>query len=225
MIAVGLDGYSGGWVAVRIDGAKRELHFLTTIAELTTLKFDRAGIDMPIGLPERGERDCDLEARTMLRPHASRAFTGARRGLWRHSSHDEANRVLKSRGEKGVSIQLWRLGPKIAEVDAIMTPDLQKRVREAHPELAFLRLNFGRPLASKKSEKGIAERISLLKRERFTEIRRWIEVDRLGTGAKPDDIVDACAAAVAARDFSQGNVLPRGPAPKDAKGLKMQIWY
>ena len=107
MIVVGLDGYGRGWVAVRIDGARRELHFLQSITELATLKFDRAGIDMPIGLPDRGERDCDLQARTLVRPHASRVFTGARRGLWDFASHAAANRALKARGEAGVSIQLW----------------------------------------------------------------------------------------------------------------------
>lgn len=223
MIAVGLDGYSRGWVAVRIDGAKRELHLLASFPELLDLTFDRAGVDMPIGLPDSGERACDLAARAMLRPHASRVFTGARRGLWRHPSHDEANRVLKARGEKGVSIQLWHLGPKIGEIDAVMTAHTQKRIREAHPELVFLRLNFGRPLPAKKSAEGLALRVRLLRREGFSEIGRWTQSVR--GGIKPDDIVDACAAAIAARDFGQGNVLPRGVAPKDAKGLKMQIWY
>ena len=35
----------------------------------------------------------------------------------------------------------------------------------------------------------------------------------------------ACATAIAARDFTLGNVLPRGNVAKDARGLKMQIWY
>lgn len=225
MIAVGLDGLSKGWVAVRIDGGKRELLFLNSISELSAMTFDRAAIDMPIGLPERGLRACDLEARLLLGRHAPRVFTGARRGLWDHSSHAEANRVLKSRGEAGVSIQLWNLGPKILDVDAFMTPRLQARVREAHPELVFRRLNFGRPLESKKTGKGIEERMNLLRRERFADIRHWIEVVRLGKGAKPDDILDACAVAIAARDFGRSNVLPRHGTPKDANGLKMQIWY
>src|SRR5262245_23382281 len=122
MIALGLDGYSRGWVAVRIDGARRELRTLASVSELLAMTFDRAGIDMPIGLPEGGLRACDLEARMMLRPHASRVFTGARRGLWNHSSHAVANQVSKGRGEAGVSIQLWNLGPKILEIDAAMTP-------------------------------------------------------------------------------------------------------
>jgi predicted RNase H-like nuclease len=223
MIVVGLDGYSKGWVCVRIDGAKRELHLLQAVSELATVKFDRAGIDMPIGLPDHGERACDLEARAMLRPHASRVFTGAQRGLWTHPSHDEANRALKARGEKGVSIQLWHLGPKITEIDAMMTAHVQRHVREAHPELVFVRLNFGRPLPAKKTAEGLALRVRLLRREGFSEVGRWTEAAR--RGVKPDDIVDACAAAIAARDFGQGNVLPRGVAPTDAKGLKMQIWY
>jgi predicted RNase H-like nuclease len=225
MIAVGLDGFAGGWVAVRMDGGQRELTFLKSISELSAIRFDRASIDMPIGLPDSGLRACDLQARDLLRPHASRVFTGARRGLWDYPSHAEANRALKAQGEAGVSIQLWNLGPKILEVDALMTPRLQSRIREAHPELVFLRLNFGRPLPSKKTEEGLALRVSLLRRERFTEIKRWIDVERRGTGANADDILDACAVAIAARDFGRGNVLSRGSATKDAKGLKMQIWY
>lgn len=223
MIAIGLDGCSRGWVAVRVDGPRRELSLLGEITELPAMKFDRAGIDMPIGLPERGMRDCDLEARVMLRPHASRVFTGARRGLWDHASQAAANHALKSESEAGVSIQLWNLGPKICELDAIMTPRLQQRIREAHPELTFLRLNFGRPLPSKKTEEGIALRVRLLRREGFVELKDWIA--EKSAGVKADDILDACATAVAARDFSQGNVLPRGKAEKDARGLKMQIWY
>ena len=223
MIALGLDGYSRGWVAVQIDGARRELRVLGHISELLTMSFDRAGIDMPIGLPERGLRDCDLEARRMLRPHASRVFTGARRGLWDHASHAAANQALKRRGEAGVSVQLWNLGPKIREIDESITPRLQLRIREAHPELVFLRLNFGRPLPSKKTEEGIAERMKLLKRERFSELKQWIA--HKPPGAKPDDILDACAVAIAARDFTSGHVLPRNGAQKDERGLKMQIWY
>jgi predicted RNase H-like nuclease len=222
MIAVGLDGFAKGWVAVRIDGTRRELLFLKSAPELLAMTFDRAGIDMPIGLPEHGMRACDLAARAQLGRHASRVFTGARRGLWDFSSPADANRALKARGEAGVSVQLWNLGPKILEVDTLMTPRLQARIREAHPELVFLRLNFGRPLPSKKTTEGLALRARLLRREGFAEIRQWLEAPR--SGAKADDIVDACAVAIAARDFGQGHVFPSGRAPKDARGLKMEIW-
>ena len=131
--------------------------------------------------------------------------------------------ALKRRGEAGVSIQLWNLGPKILDLDAMMTHRLQRRIREAHPELVFLRLNFGRPLPSKKTEEGRALRIRLLRREGFVELKDWIASK--AAGVKADDVLDACAVAIAARDFTAGHVLPRNRAAKDARGLKMQIWY
>ena len=82
MIALGLDGFRNGWVAVRIDGARRTIPFIGHVREIVALGFDRAGIDIPIGMTENGVRDCDLMAREKLRPHSSRVFTGARRWLW-----------------------------------------------------------------------------------------------------------------------------------------------
>jgi predicted RNase H-like nuclease len=225
MIAVGLDGYRQGWVAVRIEGAAHELLFLKTAADLLTMAFDRAAIDMPIGLPDRGLRACDLAARAMLRPHASRVFTGVQRNLWNYPSHADAVRALRLRNEMGISIQLWNLLPKIREVDAIMTPRRQASIREAHPELVFARLNGGVPLPSKRSAEGVAIRCALLRHQGFSAIADWLTVARIDKGARPDDVLDACAVALAARDFDQGFCLPAAEMATDAKGLAMQIWY
>jgi predicted RNase H-like nuclease len=225
MTCVGLDGYRKGWVAVRVDGETRELRFYSSIAELLATKFDFAAIDMPIGLPDCGVRACDLAARELLKPHASRVFTGARRGLWDFATHAAANRALWARGEAGISIELWMLGRKICELDSAMTSRLQDRIREAHPELVFRRLNDGKPVPSKHTEEGLRLRRRLLRRQGFRELDRWLSVDRIGSGARRDDVLDACALAVAARDLHLRNVLPRGRAARDARGLKMQIWY
>lgn len=222
-VAIGLDGFRNGWVAVEIAGRRRDIAFFHDIAELFERPFDRAGIDMPIGLPDSGDRACDLAARALLRPHGSRVFTGARRGLWRHRSQAEANRALKARGEKMASIQLWNLGPKIMQVDTVMTPRQQRRILEVHPELVFWRLNGERPLPAKSTEEGVALRRSLLREDGFAQLDDWLARKRIGTGAKVDDVLDACAVAVAARDAR--HCLPAGRAPKDARGLKMQIWY
>jgi len=143
--------------------------------------------------------------------------------MWDHGSQAVANRALKARGEKMVSVQLWNLGPKIMQVDAVMTPRLQHRIREAHPELVFWRLNGQRPLPAKTEEGGIALRRALLLKAGFAELDQWLTVTRIGTGAKIDDVLDACAMALAARDGRF--CVPAGRAPKDARGLKMQIWY
>ncbi|MCP1850848.1 MULTISPECIES: DUF429 domain-containing protein [Bradyrhizobium] len=223
MIAVGLDGFSKGWVAVTIDGDRRTIFFHSDIADALSRPFDRAGIDIPIGMTDNGERDCDLLARVRLRPHISRVFTGARRWLWQEfDDPDAANEEARRRGQTRVSRQLWHIGPKIMEVDAFVRANATRDIREVHPELVFLRLNGDASLPRKKSEEGDALRRRLLKRSGFREIDRWLTEVRTGTGAKRDDVLDACAVALAAREPC-GSV-PEAP-PRDAYDLPMQIWF
>jgi len=222
--AIGLDGFSKGWVAVGIDGDRRTISFHANIAEALVQPCGRAGIDIPIGMADDGARACDLLARATLRPHSSRVFTGARRWLWQEFSNpDQANKEARRRGQTQVSRQLWHIGKKIMEVDAFVRAHVARDIREVHPELVFLRLNGGRPLPRKKSEEGDALRRKLLKRAGFREIERWLTETRIGTGAKRDDVLDACAVAIAARD-PQGSV-PSGTPPRDAFNLPMQIWF
>ncbi|MBR0874514.1 DUF429 domain-containing protein [Bradyrhizobium tropiciagri] len=224
MRAVGLDGFSKGWVTVSIDGDRRTISFHTDIAEALARPFDRAGIDIPIGMTEDGRRDCDLLARASLRPHTSRVFTGARRWLWQEfRDPDRANAEAERRGQTKVSRQLWHLGNKIMEVDAFLRAEATRDIREVHPELVFLRLNGGKPLPRKKSEEGDALRCKLLRRAGFRELDRWLTETRIGRGAKRDDVLDACAVAIAARE--PGGCVPEGAPPMDAHGLPMQIWY
>ena len=221
--AIGLDGFRNGWVAVLLDGDLHEIRFCDDVAGALSVSFDRAAIDIPIGMTDDGERACDLLARERLRPHSSRVFTGARRWLWlEFSDPDRANRDALQRGQKRVSRQLWHLGPKIMDVDRFVRANRTYDIREAHPELVFLRLNDCKPLPSKKSEDGIRLRRLLLKREGIRMIDRWLADERLGTGAKCDDVLDACAVAIAARDAT--GCVPEDMAPRDAHGLPMQIW-
>jgi predicted RNase H-like nuclease len=222
--AIGLDGFSDGWVAVRLDGDEQTISFHTDVTEALSGRFDRAGIDIPIGMTEDGKRDCDLLARERLRPHSSRVFTGARRWLWEEfSDPDTANLEALRRGQTRVSRQLWHLGRKIMEVDAFLRAHPPIGVCEVHPELVFLRLNGGKSLPAKKSEEGDALRRRLLKRQGFRDIDRWLGQVRIGTGAKRDDVLDACAVAIAARD-PKGS-LPEGASPLDKYQLPMRIWF
>jgi predicted RNase H-like nuclease len=222
--ALGIDGFTRGWVAVLLDGELHDVSFHRDIADALSIPFDRAAIDIPIGMSGDGQRACDLLAREMLRPHVSRVFTGARRWLWQEfSDPDCANREAVRRGQRRVSRQLWHLGPKIMAVDALLRANRSRDVREAHPELVFLRLNEGRPLQSKKSDSGMRLRVRLLKRQGVCGIDRWLAETRIGTGAKRDDVLDASAVAIAARDMV-GSV-PEGTPPIDAHDLPMQIWF
>jgi predicted RNase H-like nuclease len=222
--AIGLDGYRRGWVAVLLDGDRQEISFHGDVVQALSRPFNRAGIDIPIGMTDDGERDCDLLARAKLRPHASRVFTGARRWLWlEHSDPDDANREARRREQKRASRQLWHLGEKIMEVDAFVRANSSRDIREVHPELVFLRLNDNKPLPSKKSDEGDSLRRSLLKQQGFRDLDVWLSGTRIGTGAKRDDVLDACAVAIAARDVAER--IPETIPPIDAYRLPMQIWF
>jgi predicted RNase H-like nuclease len=136
---------------------------------------------------------------------------------------DKANREAPVRGQKRVSRQLWHLGPKIMEVDGFVRSHPQRDIREVHPELVFQRLNGARPLQSKKSDEGILLRRTLLESNGFDDIDRWLSSARIGTGAKPDDVLDACAVAIAAH--KPAGRIPEGSPPRDPLGLPMQIWF
>jgi predicted RNase H-like nuclease len=232
---IGIDGCRGGWIAVAIaPSGQRSVAIVPRIGDVAGLADGRAMIDIPIGLPERGYRACDHAARSLLAAARSRVFLGARRPLLgflpedflgatlaeRGNAHAAANAWAKAAGEPGLSVQLWNILPKIREVDRLVAPALQDRLREAHPELVFQRLAGGDALPAKKSPEGRHRRRDLVAAAGFDAIDAWL--GRLkGTGAGADDLLDACALALAARE--PGGVL-RCPAT-DARGLRMEIWY
>ncbi|WP_315756543.1 MULTISPECIES: DUF429 domain-containing protein [unclassified Bradyrhizobium] len=220
---IGLDGFSRGWVAVSIAGDRRDIAFPADVSTALSAPFTRAAIDIPIGMTDDGNRTCDKLARDKLAPHRSRVFTGARRWLWgNYKDPDEANIEASRRGQKRASRQLWHLGRKIMEIDAFVRAHLDRDIREVHPELVFLRLH-GAPLPSKKTEHGARLRRDVLVSAGFAAIDDWMTRARIGTGAKPDDVLDACAVALAARDCA--GCVPEEAAPRDAHGVPMQIWF
>ena len=222
MTFIGLDGYRRGWVAVRIDGRERAIDFLERIERILEMPFERAAVDITIGLPRDGNRGCDQAARDLLVHNRSRVFLGARRWILDCASVGEANARARALGQAGVSAQLFCLSAKIAEADALLHKAGQKKIRETHPELVFWRLNGHKPLAGKKTAEGHAARRALLEQDGFRDLDAWLE-RRLGTGAKPDDVLDACACAIAARD--DGHRLPLNDVRVDDKGLRMAIHY
>ncbi len=175
-------------------------------------------IDVPIGLPKRGYRQCDLEAQTLV---GSSVFLGARADVWAFKKYEEANEHYWADGDKGIARQLWCIRSKLREVNEAMTPERQSRLQETHPELVFWRLNKGPLAASKKTDAGRALRIELLKPYGFDQIETWLD-RRWGTGIGRDDLIDACACALAAREYKQR--IPKVP-PVDCRGLPMEMWY
>jgi predicted RNase H-like nuclease len=218
-IFIGIDGIPGGWVAVYIDenGGQR-FDRSSCLDSLLTRPHSRAMIDVPIGLPEWGYRRCDRKARERI---GSSVFLGARWNVWNFPTYEEANAHYWDHGDPGIAKQLWGIRGKLQEVNEAMTPQRQSRLKETHPELVFCRLN-GRPLANKKTVDGRRQRTALLKRQGFDHIETWLG-QRRGTGIGRDDLIDACACALAARDSTQR--IPSNVLDRDRRGLRMEIWY
>jgi predicted RNase H-like nuclease len=214
---VGIDGIPGGWVAVYLssDGNQR-FASATSVVQLLSDPFERAMIDMPIGLPKRGYRQCDVEARSLV---GSRVFLGARFGVWSFETLDQANaHYWETEGAgNGISIQLFCIRNKLRELNE---NSVIPQLFETHPELFFWRI-AGRVLASKKSSEGRAERIEILEEMGIGEIGQWLQ-QRRRTGIRRDDLIDACACAVTARDGT--NKLPTGEERANTDVLS-EIWY
>jgi len=217
---LGVDGFRRGWVAAWIDDrGNHGFDYSPGLDRLFSMPCQRAMIDMPIGLKMCGHRMCDLRAREML---GASVFMGARRNLRHFSVQASANQYYwlhEGRG-MGVSWQLWNIKDKIKEVDDFMTPERQAVIGEAHPELIFQRLAGPLRLGGKKSAAGRDQRINLVVDRGFVKISKWL-MQRYGTGIGRDDLIDACACAIAARDSDQ---FLGGDEP-DIRGLRMEINY
>ena len=217
---LGVDGFAGGWVAAWIDDEGNSgFEPARQLDRLLATPLARAMIDMPIGLPKSGHRECDRSARKLI---GASVFLGARRNIWEFPDQASANRYYwRHEGPRtGISCQLWNIRGKIREVDNLMTPERQQTIGEAHPELVFWRLNHRIRLAPKKAATGREQRIAILARQGFGEITQWLD-RRRGTGVGRDDLIDACACAVAARDSHDR----LGGDQRDARGLRMEINY
>jgi predicted RNase H-like nuclease len=152
----------------------------------------------------------------------SRVFLGARWGVWEFESFKAANDHYWQAGDSGISQQLWCIRHKLRDVNTTITPARQIKLLETHPELVFRRLAGG-SLDNKKSESGRTQWIELLGSHGIKEIDRWLRL-RKGTGIGRDDLIDACACALAAKDSK--NRLPSiKEIPTDPRGLRMEIWY
>jgi len=220
----GADGCRTGWVVCRRDGGGTlDIRVVKTLAEACE-GLSILAIDMPIGfvdLPRPG-RQCEGEARRLLPGKASSVFPTPCRPALACTTHADANAVSKALGV-GLNQQTFHLFPKMREVDELLRakPKLKRIVYEAHPELAFARMNGGKPVLSKKRQPdGYAERHRLLARHGFP-----CHVDRLA-GAARDDILDAIAVCRTALLIAQRQATRLGPAKlRDSHGLPMNIWF
>lgn len=234
----GADGCSAGWVVVlrnRVTGlvlARVEPNFSAVLAMPEAPIV--IAVDVPIGLlttAVRGGRACDVGARRLVGPRRSSVFSAPSRAALacfkaggNHQAVSAANRGGVANAP-GLSRQTFSILPKIDEVDQLITPPLQSRVFEVHPERCFREANGGVPMAnSKRKIAGRQERGTTLQNAGFAAPMHLLGTPMLA-GAKPDDLIDACVACWSADRIALGRgvLIPPTP-PTDARGLRMEMW-
>lgn len=231
MIA-GVDGCKGGWIVATAEEWPTEdvrIAFFGTFREVieNTAHCKAVAVDMPVGIPSgSAPRECDLLAKERLGSDASRVFLCPPRETLAAKDPAEFQCLHRQLRGIGAGLPTWGIVPKIREVDAAMTPALQKRVREFHPELSWQRL-AGRRLQSKHRNPGLLERISLLE-QTAPGISGRLAREQAVKAANLDDILDAvvgvCAATGMGPDMADRR-LPMGRALCDGRGLCMEICF
>jgi predicted RNase H-like nuclease len=234
----GADGCRSGWcVALRRESfAEIRIVVVRTTAGLFDLRHAagldsepvRIVVDLPIGLlseARAGGRTCEQEARTLVGPRRNSVFFSPARCALAATSHAEASR-LNAAGRPGLklSAQCYGLFPKIREVDALITPELQEaRIREGHPECSFAVMNDDEGARFAKSKYfGMKERLRLLRDVAgYGGVEEMLETDR---AASDDDVLDAVACLWTAERIDRGEarILP-SKDERDERGLRMAI--
>ena len=230
----GIDGCKSGWLAVTLDISSESIEHAVHLNG--TALFEALGdsrviaIDIPIGLTERGPRECDRAARALLgRPRGSSVFPAPVRAALSAGSRSEADRITRDTDGRGVGAQAWNIYERMLEIDNQLrkSKPLQEQVYESHPEVCFAALNGGQPLAhSKHRPEGLEERWRLIADCFGTDAFNSVRSTYSKRQAADDDILDAFAVCWTAQRILRGKAesLPPHPAT-DTLGLPMRIVY
>ncbi|OWY61966.1 hypothetical protein B7486_60945 [cyanobacterium TDX16] len=193
-------------------------HFEEVVERVRAGELAAVGVDIPIGLADAQRRRCDNEARQLVGARRSSVFSAPIRPLLGVTSYEEANERNRAIVDRGISKQTYHLFPRIAEVDRVITPELQGWIREAHPEVVFARLKGTTLENPKRRTAGKQERLAILRAHvgDVSDLRR-------PSGVAGDDALDAVACALAARALVLGQAIVLGDGAKDVRGLAMEM--
>ncbi|MEM8923574.1 MAG: DUF429 domain-containing protein [Actinomycetota bacterium] len=229
MTVAGVDGCGGRWLVVtaastgpvdRLDAALVDA-LDDLVADHRAGRLAALAVDMPIGLLEDRPRPADRAARAARGSRRSSVFPAPARVTLGATDYAEACERSRRVSGKALSKQTFHLLGPIGQLDRLLGPD-DTAVVEAHPELAFARLDDDRPLPAKRSEDGRRRRIELLTAHFGPAFDRLIEAAP-GTGLPVEDLLDATALVVTARHLVAGTSRHLGGEVTDAGGKRVQI--
>lgn len=223
---VGVDGCRGGWVTVTAGGdANLTAAYVDDLGPVVAAVRQGAlaamAVDMPIGLLADGPRPADREARALLGARRSSVFPAPVRAVLGAADYDEACARSRAACGKALSKQTFNLLGPIDHLDRLLTPADGERIVEAHPELAFARLDGGRPAPPKRTTEGRDHRRRLLTASLGAPL-----AELLATATVPtEDLLDAAALVVTARHVVAGTEHRLGGDVVEATGKAVQVVY
>jgi predicted RNase H-like nuclease len=216
LVAVGVDGARGGWIAAGLSADGRTaLRFFPTLERIAEWRGHGGGpmaVDVPIGLmPLGGSRPCDFACRRHLPGRGSSVVPPPARFLvdlfpTPHVTPKQLRDAIFVRASAegpgvvaGLSAQSCGIFDKVWEADRFVR--VARRVEwvfEAHPELCFQRMR-GAALAPKKTAQGVLQRLALVRAQFPDAEDRMREADH----GVMDDLLDAYAALWTARRIAE----------------------
>ncbi|WP_415976589.1 DUF429 domain-containing protein [Rhodococcus sp. 077-4] len=195
----GVDGAKGAWVVAVFGGATLTWTACASVAEVLEVTRDcaRVGVDMPLSLPVRGYRISELEAKAFLGAARSSIFHTPVVDVLVAGSYEQACAISRDVTGKAISKQTWHILPA---VQAWRDADFDtERYVEVHPECSFRTMSPATVFSSKKTGRGVGQRLAAL--QRWSE---HIDLADLPHGPAVDDFLDAAAGAWSARRFHVG---------------------
>lgn len=213
------------------DGTRWDAALYASFAEVWDDHSDARAVlvDMPVGLPEAGERKSDRETRKRLGPMKSSLFNTPTRSAVYAPDKRTAKSVNKALTGKSLTEQSLNLMVKIREIDGFLRAQNEALglLYEAHPELCFAHASGAPMRYSKRDSFGAVERYKVIAElaPELVPIARKARASHPMTKLAGDDILDACILAVTAwRSDGKLQSLPAVPE-RDEEGLPMAIWY
>jgi hypothetical protein len=121
---LGVDACKRGWIAIAVEDGVTGAYFAEDIQTLTNLAqahgpLDVVAVDMPIGLPDRGQRQADVLARAAIGPLRSSVFITPVRAALMAADHAAASAINRELTGQGISIQAFGLKPKLVPGRAV----------------------------------------------------------------------------------------------------------
>jgi predicted RNase H-like nuclease len=230
---IGVNGCPSGWISAAYDTTEGRIAWTvhTDFGQVLGFYPEDAviAIDIPIGLTEsRGRRRCERVARQLIGPRRCSVFPSPDRRVLQSQTYAEACKLSRAYTGRALSIQSFALRTKISQVDRVITPELQARVFEIHPEVCFWAAAGRRHLVHYKNlPAGFEERRSILSGAlKGVAIPSRIEAARTFIGVRPDDVLDSAIGAWTAWRYANGLSESVLDVPEhDSRGLRMEMVY